>query len=80
LFESLLEQDPQNSELLKSLGLSYLATDDFQSALKVFDRLANVPGLHVNEGVFLYAMTLLLRGDDAAIEEAEKMLNTVVRC
>ncbi|EON75976.1 hypothetical protein ADIS_3564 [Lunatimonas lonarensis] len=79
LFESLLEQDSQNSELLKNMGLSYLAINDFQSALEVFDRLANVPGLHVNEGMFLYAMTLLLRGDDVDLEEAEKMLNTVVR-
>lgn len=78
LFSDVLGEDPDNSEALKNLGLSFLAMQDYSSALHAFEQYASIPDLFVNDGNILQAVTLLMRGEPADLVKAESVLKDVV--
>jgi len=78
IFTDVLDRDPENSEALKNLGLSYLAMKDYASALHAFDQYSRIPDLFVNDGLLLQAITLLLRNEPSDSEKAEGVLKEIV--
>ncbi|WP_209330822.1 tetratricopeptide repeat protein [Lunatimonas salinarum] len=78
IFSGMLEDDPENSEALRNLGLSYLAMGDYANALRVFEQYGRIPDLFVNDGRMLQAVTLLMRGEAADDARAKVLLQQIV--
>jgi tetratricopeptide (TPR) repeat protein len=76
--EELLEKRPSDSEVLKNLGLTHLAKQEYPQALVYFRKLAERSDLLNNSGLFLQALTLLIRDGDGDREEARDKLQQVV--
>jgi tetratricopeptide (TPR) repeat protein len=77
-FENVANAHPENDEALRFTGLTYLMQADYDNAIQRFERLAAMPNLEVNSGLFLKAVTLMERdkpGDRAA---AKTILSRVV--
>lgn len=77
-FKVLLEKNPSDAEVLKNLGLSLLAKEEYTMALDNFEQLALRKDLFSNSGLFLQALTLLIRDDHGDKEEAKQKLQEVV--
>lgn len=73
-FENVSKTHPENSDAKKYTGLSYLAKRDFENALKEFEALAQMPNLYSNPGLFLKAITLLMRNQNGDRQSARKIL------
>lgn len=78
LFTGIQKNDSLNSDAKKYAGLTYLQKDEYESALKQFNALANMQGLFSNPGDFLKAVTLMERNKPGDKEEAKKLLQKVV--
>lgn len=78
IFENILLKDYLNSEAEKNLGLTYLASEEYDAALVHFEKLASRTDLFTNQGKFFQAMALLKRGNYQDIYLAEILLNEVV--
>ncbi|WP_162418435.1 tetratricopeptide repeat protein [Cyclobacterium roseum] len=77
-FNELLERKPSNAEALKNLGLTHLAKEEYGQALVHFEQLAQRSDLLNNPGLFLQALTLLIRDDDGDRQQAKYKLEQVV--
>lgn len=78
IFSGILDDEPDNSGALKNLGLSFLAMEDYDSALHAFEQYGSIPDLFVNDGLIMQAMTLLMRGEGEDLEKAKNLLKEVV--
>ena len=77
IFESISRREPQNSDVIKYKGLSYLMKKDYSMALLQFDALSAM-NLYSNGGLFLKAVTLLERNQKGDKEKAKQILQQVV--
>nr|MBI1232695.1 tetratricopeptide repeat protein [Cytophagales bacterium] len=78
IFSGVLDEEPDNSEALKNLGITFLAMKDYASALRAFEQYGNIPDLQVNDGILLQAITLLMRGEAEDLEKAENLLEKII--
>ncbi|MCH6234186.1 tetratricopeptide repeat protein [Cognataquiflexum rubidum] len=78
IFESILESDPDNSEAIKNLGLSYLGLEEFDKAIQQFQRLSQLENLYANPGLFYQALALLLRNEIRDNDQAKLLLEIVI--
>ena len=79
IFTNLLKYPSVKFNGMKYLGMVALAKGDYESALEHFERLSQYEGMHANPGMFYKAVTLMKRSEPQDIEEAKKILATVVR-
>lgn len=77
LFSAVYKNHPDNNEALKNAGISYLASHQYDQALKAFDELAG-KDLYSNDGVFLKALTLMQRNAGTDKDTAKQLLQQVV--
>lgn len=66
-------------EAIKNLGLTYLASGDYDKALHQFDMLSDRDDIYVNWGPFYKAVTLMLRSAPGDEEGAKEILQEVVQ-
>jgi tetratricopeptide (TPR) repeat protein len=78
IFESIAQQKG-SLEAIKNLGLTYLASGEYDKALHQFDRLANRDDIYVNPGPFYKAVTLMLRSAPGDEEVAKEILHEVIK-
>jgi tetratricopeptide (TPR) repeat protein len=78
LFDSVAHIAPDNSDAKKYIGLAFLQTKNYDSAITYFDDLAAQKGLYSNPGLFLKAITLLHRNRESDITLARQVLDQVV--
>ncbi|MFD3000335.1 tol-pal system YbgF family protein [Pontibacter toksunensis] len=78
-FKGVYHNHPENSEAKRNIGLTYLATEEYDKALQHFDELASVDSLYSNPGLFLKAVTLMLRNEEGDKQEAKQLLQQVVK-
>lgn len=76
--ETFLQGQPNNSEALKVLGLSYLQLQLYQEALSVFHRLSTETALYSNPGKFYEALSYLLRNKEGDALKGQKLLQEVI--
>ncbi len=79
IFRNLLKYPTVRFNGMKYLGVVALAQDDYDVALEQFDNLSKYEGMHANPGAFYKALTLMKRSNPGDIDEAKKILQTVVR-
>lgn len=77
-FEELLERNPSDAEVVKNLGVTHLAKEEYQQALNYFEQLAQRNELLNNPGLFLQALTFLIRNENGDREMAISKLKQVV--
>ncbi len=77
-FEGLALQDPNNAEVIKNLGLTYLSEKKFDQALSQFETLSARNDLYSNPGLFLKALTLMMRNRAGDMDQAKVILEEVV--
>jgi len=65
-------------EALLVLGLSYINLEEYDIALRYFSKLTNAQNSENNQGLFLQAMTLMMRNQKGDIEEAKFFLNQAI--
>lgn len=78
IFESIAKQKG-SLEAIINLGLTYLASGEYDKALHQFDRLANRDDIYVNHGPFYKAVTLMLRSAPGDEEVAKEILQEVIK-
>jgi len=78
-FQGVQERQPENAEVIKHIGLSFLMQRDYDQALQKFDELIAIENLYSNEGMFLKALTLMHRDEKGDKEEAKILLERVVQ-
>lgn len=76
-FKRVEQHDTLHSDALKYIGLTYLQKEEYDSALRQFDELANMK-LFSNPGDLLKAISLIERNKSGDKEEAKKLLQKVV--
>ncbi|HZH66694.1 MAG TPA: hypothetical protein VEY10_17515 [Flavisolibacter sp.] len=76
LFENVYTAYPENSEVKKYIGLSYLMKKDYGKALLHFEELRSKK-LFSNPGAFLKAVTLLERNGEGDKDAAKALLEQV---
>lgn len=77
-FQGVYHNYPENSEAKRNIGLTYLATEEYDKALQQFDELASVDSLYSNPGLFFKAVTLMLRNEEGDKQQAKQLLQQVV--
>ncbi|EOZ93674.1 hypothetical protein A33Q_3620 [Indibacter alkaliphilus LW1] len=77
-FEEVLQEESQNWEALKFLGLTYLAQRNYERALAYFEELAALENLYSNPGLFYQAFTLMLRSESDDISRAKEILRQII--
>lgn len=77
IFES-IAQRKTSLEAIKNLGLTYLASGEYDKALYQFDMLSAHSDVYVNWGLFYKAVTLMLRSAPGDEEGAKEILQEVV--
>lgn len=76
VFQTLSTDSAARPEAVKNLGITYLVTGDYSSAITQFDVLAKMD-LYVNPGLFYKAVVLMKRGQDGDRVMAKKYLKRV---
>jgi len=76
--ENFIAKNYENKEALLVLGLSHVALNEFDIALQYFSKLTNVQITENNYGLFLQAITLMIRNKEGDVDEANFFLNQVV--
>jgi hypothetical protein len=66
-------------EAIKNLGLTYLASGEYDKALQQFDMLSKRDEIHFNLGPFYKAVTLMLRSAPGDEVVAKDILQEVVK-
>ena len=79
VFTTLAKYHPENAEAKEFAGLAYFANGNYDKALTYFTALANMKGLYSNPGLFLKAITMIMRGAPGDFEKAKWMLEEVVK-
>lgn len=79
MFKSLATSPSVAFESTKYLGLVYLQTESYENALAQFQRLSEDQEAFANPGLFYKAVTLMKRSRGNDVEEARKILQTVVQ-
>lgn len=74
-----IAQKEGSVEAIKNLGLTYLASGEYDKALDQFDMLAKRDDVYVNAGPFYKAVTLMMRSAPGDEEEAKEILREVVQ-
>jgi predicted Zn-dependent protease len=77
--DSLLQKEPDDAEANKFSGIVSLRQGNHDKALGRFSRLAALPGLYANPGLFLEAVTLMDRDGVGDKAKAKEVLEQVVR-
>lgn len=77
IFQSVLNNHPDNIEAKEYIGQVYLVTKDYDKALQQFDELADMKGLFSNPGLFLKAITHMKRNNKGDKDEAKQLLQQV---
>ena len=77
IFETLIKNNPKNSEAKKYAGIVSLRLNNYDKALEYFSMLATDTSLYSNPGKFYKAITLLKRNKDGDKEAAKKLLKHV---
>ncbi|HEY2580801.1 MAG TPA: tetratricopeptide repeat protein [Mucilaginibacter sp.] len=77
IFKSLASKQEANPDALEDLGLTYLATKQYDEALKSFDQLSAVT-LHINKGQFYKALTLMARSKGTDNQQAKQILQEII--
>jgi tetratricopeptide (TPR) repeat protein len=78
-FQAVHRRQPNNPEAQKNIGLVYLATKEYGPALQQFESLAARKDLFSNPGRFLQALTLMQRNGEGDKQQAQVLLQQVVR-
>ena len=78
VFTSYNSSHPGSGYIKKYIGLGYLATKKYDSAVKYFEELSDMKALYNNPGVFLKAVTLLERSNKEDEAQAKILLQQVV--
>lgn len=78
IFES-IAQETGSLEAMKNLGLSYLASGEYDKALHQFDMLSERDDIYVNWGPFYKAVTLMMRSAPGDEDVAKEVLQEVVQ-
>ena len=78
IFESIAQRET-SLELIKNLGLTYLASGEYDKALHQFDMLSERDDIYVNWGPFYKDVTLMLRSAPGDEEVAKEILQEVVQ-
>lgn len=78
VFETLLKNDPANSNVKKYAGIASLRMENYNKALVFFTDLEANTSLYSNPGKFYKAITLLKRNKNADKQEAKALLETVI--
>lgn len=73
-FKNIYNSHPENSEAKKYVGLAYLAKRDYTHALQAFDELSQMQNLYSNPGLFLKAVTLLMRDKSGDRKSAKQIM------
>lgn len=79
IFEGLQQSNPNNSDVVKYTGLTYLMQEKYDNALQEFNKLAAMKDLYSNSGNFWKAITLLHRNKEGDKEQGKKLLEQVVQ-
>ena len=79
IFKSLAMDESVGFESTKYLGLVYLQTDSYENAIMQFQRLLEDQEAFANPGLFYKAVTLMKRSQGNDVEEAKKILQTIVQ-
>lgn len=74
-----IAQKEGSAEAIKNLGLTYLASGQYDKALDQFDMLAKRDDVYVNAGPFYKAVTLMMRSAPGDDEGAKEILREVVQ-
>jgi tetratricopeptide (TPR) repeat protein len=77
VFHALSADSGVRPEAVKNMGITYLVTGDYSSAMIQFDALAKM-NLYINPGLFYKALVLMKRGQDGDRVLAKKYLKQVV--
>lgn len=77
IFQSARDRRPTDFEAVEYLGLTRLATKQYDEALKDFDQLAAMP-LYSNPGLFYKALTLMKRSEGSDLKKAKQILQQVI--
>jgi tetratricopeptide (TPR) repeat protein len=77
LFKPLANKQEANPEAIEDLGLTYLATKQYDEALKNFNKLSAMP-LRINRGQFYKALTLMARSQGTDTQQAKKILQQII--
>ena len=79
IFTSVARSNPANADAKEYAGLVYLASGNYDKAIEYFDALANMKGLYSNPGIFMEAITLIIRDAPGDVKSARILLEKVVR-
>jgi tetratricopeptide (TPR) repeat protein len=77
IFQSAYERHHADFEAVEYLGLTHLAMEQYDQALKDFDHLS-VMQLYSNPGLFYKALTLMKRSKGTDLKTAKQMLQEVI--
>lgn len=78
IFESIAHRET-SLEVIKNLGLTYLARGEYDKALHQFQILSDRDDIYVNAGPFYKAITLMMRSAPGDEEMAKEILQEVVK-
>ncbi|QNF35647.1 hypothetical protein HUW51_24140 [Adhaeribacter swui] len=78
-FQGLLKTHPDDEAAKKYTGMVYLRTKAYDQALREFTELAHKQESSDNPGLFLQAVTLMLRNQPGDQHEAKQVLQQVVK-
>jgi hypothetical protein len=76
-FKPLVNKREAAPDAIEDLGLTYLATKQYDLALKSFEKLSAIP-LHINRGPFYEAITLMARSEGSDTRQAKKILQEII--
>lgn len=79
IFTSMIRYHPDNSEALEMAGLVYFSNGNYDKAINYFGALAGIKGLQFNSGLFLKAITMIMRNAPGDMEKAKALLEEVVK-
>ena len=77
IFEALALRDSSDAESLKNAGIILVKQGKYDEAIGYFTRLEKL-SLYANPGLFLHALTLMMRGTTGDNTEAKLLLEEVV--
>lgn len=77
IFRSAYQQRPSDSKAIEYLGLTHLAMEHYDQALKDFDQLSAMQ-LYSNPGLFYKALTLMKRSEGSDLKTAKQILQQVI--
>jgi tetratricopeptide (TPR) repeat protein len=79
VFINVAKYHPENAEAKEFAGLVYFANGNYDKAINYFGALANMKGVYSNPGLFLKALSMIMRNAPGDFEKAKGMLEYVVK-